>query len=71
MTQRELQIWNDTVEACRCAAWGEVEAMEREASDGMPNPARSIVRAVGGLHKSGDNRQLINTTLTAADFPTP
>ena len=38
MRDRDLQIWNDAVEACRAAAWGEVEAMEREASDGMPNP---------------------------------
>lgn len=69
MNQRELQIWNDAVKACRDAAWAEVEAMERAAADGMPNPARAVVRAVGNQHRVGDDRQTIVAGLTAADFP--
>jgi len=69
MNQHELQIWNDAVKACRDAAWAEVEAMENFAADGMPNPARAVVRAVGSQHKAGDERQTIATGLTRADFP--
>ncbi|MFZ3583171.1 hypothetical protein ACOI1H_13505 [Loktanella sp. DJP18] len=69
MKQADLQIWNDAVAACRAAAWTEVEAMETLARDGMPNPARSVVRAVGTLRKAGDARDFVST-LTAADFPT-
>lgn len=67
MNQREIQVWNNAVEACRRAAWAEVEAMEREEANGMPNPARSVVRAVGMLHKQGDERNFV-TSLTADDF---
>ena len=56
--QSEIQIWNDAVAACRAAAWAEVEAMEAEAADGMPHPARSVVRAVGSLHR-GDDEPMI------------
>jgi hypothetical protein len=56
MNQRELQIWNDAVAACEKAAWKEVEKMEAEAANGMPSPARSVVREVGRLRKSGDDR---------------
>lgn len=69
MTQRELQIWNDAVAACRAAAWAEVQAMESATADGMPNPARAVVRAVGAQHKAGDDRQMIDIDLTVADFP--
>lgn len=68
MNQREIQVWNDAVEACRCAAWAEVEAMEVGAANGMPSPARAIVRAVGALHKQGDDRQPV-VKLTSDDFP--
>lgn len=54
--QSEIQIWNDAVAACRAAALAEVEAMEVAAADGMPNPARSVVRAVGSLHRGDDER---------------
>lgn len=69
MNQREIQIWNDAVKACRAAAWAEVDAMEMEAADGMPNPARGVVRAVGNQHKPGDDRKIINVSFTADDFP--
>lgn len=68
MNQREIQVWNDAVEACQRAAWGAVEALERESANGMPNPARSVVRAVGGLYKQGDDRRRV-ADLTADDFP--
>lgn len=70
MNQHDLQIWNDAVSACREAAWSEVQAMETAAADGMPNPARAVVRAVGNQHKAGDDRLKINIDLTAKDFPT-
>lgn len=70
MEQRDIQIWNDAVRACRAAAWAEIERMEAEAADGMPNPARCVVRAVGHQHRSGDDRQAV-TNLRAEDFPTP
>lgn len=54
--QSEIQIWNDAVAACRAAAWAEVEAMEAAAADGMPHPARSVVRAVGSMHRGDDER---------------
>jgi hypothetical protein len=69
MNQRELQIWNDAVEACRAAAWAEVEAQETAAANGMPSPARAVVRAVGALHKSGDDRCNINLDIAKLDFP--
>ena len=69
MNQHDLQIWNDAVKACREAAWNEVLSMETKAADGMPNPARTVVRAVSALHKPGDEREAFKTTLTAADFP--
>jgi hypothetical protein len=69
MNQRDLQIWNDAVKACRDAAWAEVEAMETAAANGMPNPARAVVRAVGNQHKAGDERQKLVSGLTSADFP--
>ncbi len=69
MNQRDLQIWNDAVAACRAAAWAEVQAMEAAAADGMPNPARAIVRAVGGQTKAGDDRLEATVGLTSADFP--
>jgi len=69
MTQSELQIWNDAVAACRAAAWAQVEAMEAAAADGMPNPARAVVRAVGSQHKAGDDRKVIEIDLAAGDFP--
>lgn len=69
MIQHELQIWNDAVKACHAAAWAEVDAMEMEAADGMPNPARAVVRAVGNQQKPGDDRQKINVSFTADDFP--
>lgn len=71
MNQHDLQIWNDAVAACRAAAWSEVQAMETQAANGMPNPARSVVREVGNQHKAGDDRRVINTNLTADDFPKP
>lgn len=70
MNQHDLQIWNDAVSACREAAWSEVQDMETAAADGMPNPARAVVRAVGNQHKAGDDRQRINIDLSAKDFPT-
>lgn len=70
LNQRDLQIWNDAVKACRDAAWAEVEAMEAAAANGMPNPARAVVRAVGNQRKAGDCRQNLTGDLTAADFPT-
>ncbi|MBO9428108.1 hypothetical protein [Sulfitobacter sp. R18_1] len=70
MNQRELQIWNDAVAACKKAAWDEVQAMEAEASYGMPSPARAIVREIGNLHKSGDDRQKVpGFSIDASNFP--
>lgn len=69
MNQREIQIWNDAVAACAAAAFTEVQAMEADAADGMPNPARAVVRAIGNQHKAGDDRQKLAGGLTAADFP--
>lgn len=71
MNQREIQVWNDAVAACRKAALAEVDAMEMEAADGMPNPARAVVRAVGAQHRGDDDRQRGLVTITAADFPKP
>lgn len=34
--------------------------MEREAADGMPNPARSVVRAVGSLQHPDDDRNIVD-----------
>lgn len=59
-TQAEIQIWNDAVSACRAAASEEVERMEREAADGMPNPGRSVVRAVGSLQHPDDDRNIVD-----------
>jgi len=61
MNQHEIQIWNNAVAACRAAAWAEVEAMEAAAADGMPHPARSVVRAVDSQRKAGDHRQVLTT----------
>lgn len=60
LTQAEIQVWNDAVAACRAAAWAEVEVMETEAADGMPNPARSVVRAVGQMRHPDDDRDIVD-----------
>lgn len=65
--QRNVQVWNDAVEACEAAAWAEVQAMEDKAANGMPNPARTVVRAVGRLIKSGDERRVVNLTIALED----
>ena len=44
--------------------------METAAANGMPNPARAVVRAVGNQHKAGDDRLRINIDLSDKDFPT-
>lgn len=68
----EVHIWNDAVAACQKAALDEVDAIEREAADGMPNPARCIVRTMNRLRKDGDDRRIdLVTSLTAGDFPEP
>ncbi len=69
MNQREIQIWNDAVAACRAAAWAEVEAIGAAAANGMPHPARAAVRAVGSQRKAGDERQAVITGISSADFP--
>lgn len=69
MTEQErIQVWNDAVTACKRAAWLEVEAMEQEARNGMPHPARSVVRAVGSQIIQGDDRNVIHG-LSVDDFP--
>ena len=70
MDQRDLQIWNDAVKACKQAAMDVVMAMELDASDGMPNPARAIIRAVGAQFKGGDERNVIHG-IDASMFPAP
>ena len=69
VNQKAIQLWNDAVEACRVTAWVEVQSMERDDSNGLPSPARSVVRAINRLHRGGDNRQRIVTNLEASDFP--
>lgn len=59
MTQREIQIWNDAVTACRQAAMMAVDQLEAEAADGMPNPARIVVRDVSNKLMPGDERRLL------------
>lgn len=59
MTQREIQIWNDAVAACRQAAMTAVDQMEAEAADGMPNPARIVVRNVSNQLMPGDERRVL------------
>lgn len=66
----EIHVWNDAVEACSRAATAGIEALEREAADGMPSPARGVVNAVRGLIKQGDKRREIHG-FTADDFPKP
>lgn len=66
MSQRDIQIWNDAVDACYDAAWKEVQQMEMEAADGMPNPARVVVREVGRQKKSGDERKNLSEEQSAA-----
>lgn len=66
MNQREIQVWNDAVAACLEAARAEVDALEAEASDGMPNPARTVVRAVSRLVKPGDDRRRLSEEQGAA-----
>lgn len=56
MSQREIQIWNDAVQACRRAAQAAVDGLEAEAADGMPSPARIVLRAVGAQDLPGDAR---------------
>jgi hypothetical protein len=65
MNQREIQIWNDAVAACKAAAMAEVDAMELAAANGMPNPARAVVRAVGGQYKPKDDRNRISPEMAA------
>ena len=70
MKQSDLQIWNDAVAACKKAAWEEVQRMETEAANGMPSPARCIVREIGALHMGGDDRQVLkSTSIDASMFP--
>ena len=71
MTEQDrIQVWNDAVEACRNAAWMEVEAMEREAATGMASPCRTVVRAVSNVLKQGDDRMVIHG-IDPSMFPTP
>ena len=57
MNQRDIQIWNDAVRACYEAAWAEVESLESSAMDGMPSPARTVVRAVKNQTRGDDERK--------------
>ncbi len=68
--QKEIQVWNDAVETCISAAWGEVIAIERERGDGLPDPSRMLIRAIGGLIKQGDDRRVIHG-ISADVFPKP
>jgi len=58
-SQREIQIWNDAVQACRCAAQAAVDGLEADTADGMPNPARTVLRAVGAQYLPGDTRNAL------------
>lgn len=60
MKQSEIQIWNDAVTACKQAAMDAVMAMEREAGDGMPNPARRVICAIANVGKAGDDRNTLS-----------
>ncbi len=68
--QERIRVWNDAVEACRNAAWMEVEAMETKADYGFPSPCRSVVRAVSNVIKQGDDRMVIHG-IDPSMFPTP
>lgn len=68
MNQRDIQVWNDAVEACRVAAVGEVNKIEGESAYGMPSVARRVVRAIGHITKQGDNRSVIHG-IDPDDFP--
>jgi hypothetical protein len=70
MDQHDLQIWNDAVDACKRAAMEQVMDMESAASDGMPNPARAVIRAVGAQFRGGDDRNIIHG-FDASQFPAP
>ena len=59
LTRRERQIWNDAVEACKAAALAEVTALEAKKADGMPSPARSVVRAISEQVLPDDERMAI------------
>lgn len=69
-TQR-LHLWNDAVEACDKVACAEVDAIEAEADNGWPSPARTVVRAIGKVRKPGDRRGVTVLAFTADDFPSP
>ena len=69
MTQHELQIWNDAVAECLRLALAEVDTIEREAANGMPSPARTVVRALSGAHRPGDVRQTIDLKIDMSAWP--
>ena len=68
MSQRDIQVWNDAVQACERAAMEAVIQIELAKGDGMPDPARSVVRAVGHLFSGRDTRTII-TGIDASQFP--
>lgn len=65
MKQQDVQTWNDAVAACLEAAMAEVDALEAEAGDGMPSPARTVVRAVSRQFKQGDDRRRLDERQSA------
>lgn len=57
--QREIQLWNDAVARCQEAFAEAIYEAEREAGDGLANPARQFIRAASKLYRHGDERTVV------------